>query len=118
MASTSWMFDGEGSVPEFQDLNGQLQKRTVSQFRRRMIQEVTGPLTLSNDVGTVLAGAALEAYKKTHIITASLIYTAEARKYVCVAEDNEPSDLGGAWIERVQVWEMRSDWADYTWPTA
>jgi hypothetical protein len=118
MASTQSMFDGESSTPEFREEGTQLQKRTISQFRRRMIQEVTGTLTLSNDVGTVLSGTSVTAYKKTHEIKASAISTAFSRKYVCVADDNEASDLGGAWIERVQVWEMRSDWEDYTWPAA
>lgn len=126
---SNWEFQGRPVYREFQEVilrdssgnqtGQQKQVRNVYTFRRRRIEPAVwiGGTLPDTDLGQVADAATLSAYIGSYEIDAGSIHTGESQKYECVLDEHQFDSTGADWVWREQQWEMRGDYADYTWPT-
>ena len=127
-----WIFDGRPVYIEFQEVfsrdsagkiiagTQEVQSRNVYTFTRHRFEPTVhiGSTLPDTDLGNQSAAAALDAYQGDTELNAGSIHTGETRLYVCTHDSYEGEGVGAKWVTRSQSWEMRGEWADYTWPTA
>lgn len=124
-----WIFVDAPTTVEFQEVfdrdstgaiiedTQKIQSRNVYQFRRRRIEPTAGmgSIVPEPEIGDQIEVRALVAWQGNKSLRAGLIHTGETRIYVCT-QDASTGRVGEAWLDRLQVWEMRGPWADYDWP--
>ena len=129
IATSNWIFEGRPTYAEFQETfakdaagklvagSQQLQKRNVYTFSRYCIEPAVSTMP-DTAVGDQAAPSAISAYQGSVDMNAGTINTGETQIYVCTKDDYGTDGVGPGWVLRSQTWEMRGEWADYTWPTA
>lgn len=125
---SDWIISGRSTYAEFNEVvitgsdgtvtTQKLQKRNVYQFSRTRIEPTAwiGGSLPDTDAGDQAGPTLLDAYQGSQEINAGTISTGETQIYVCVKDDHISEGVGGKWLMREQVWEMRGLWADYDWP--
>lgn len=128
MSTTNWIFEGAQRYKEFREEVGagddgsivyqKIQARTVYQFRRHQFVEMTSTVTLDEgDVGDDSTGVGINAYQGDYQISSVVVIGGSGvGKWICMADDIEPTTLGINCYKRSQTWEKRDVWEDYDWP--
>lgn len=124
---TEWIFAGAPRYSEFREEVGTdddvgaiiyqaVQRRTVYQFRRYKLVKAEGESVNFGDgqLGEESFGAEITATQGSATISASIVLS--DAKWICMSDDIEETDLALPCFRRVQTWEKRDEWDDYSWP--
>lgn len=127
MGQTNWIFDGVQRYKEYREEVGSdsagaiqyqtIQARTVWQFKRYYLFSTVSYSIDGGDVGTSSNGLAITAYQSGIFISATIVVGGNGiGEWICMGDDIEPTELGLGCLKRIQTWEKRDTWADYSWP--
>lgn len=118
---TKWIFDGRRNALEFREVGEEgatrIQKRKVTAFARYLYYTPLDGVVPADATGNTSRGNDLYGEQGGRTIKASRLISGDNIIWVCSVDDNVATEVGLDAVKRVQRWETRGDWSDFSWPT-